>query len=221
MTSQSRKYIISLYNLSQLLSWIYILILLFLNLSQGNITVLTDANLFKTLKLVQELQYLDVFFALIGLSSTKVIPSFVQVTARNVVVWWAFPFALKSHFALLAMVCWCFAEIIRYSTYINDSFALGLNWLKILRYNAFILLYPAGVTGEFLSARDAKDHLTSEKMDPNLQLFGFDLHVSTIAFLKGFMLIIYPGLAVLYSHMLKLRKRFYQKEKSKQKPKKA
>jgi len=217
----SRKYIISLYNLSQLLSWSYILSLLFLNLSQGNTTVLKDANVFRTLKLVQELQYLDVFFALIGLSSTKVVPSFIQVTARNAVVWWAFPYALESQYPLLAMLCWCFAEIIRYSNYINDSFSLGLNWTKILRYNAFILLYPAGVTGEFLSARDAKAFLTAQKSDPNLELFGFDLKVSTLGFLKIFMLIVYPGLGLLFSHMLKLRKRFYQKEKGQRKPKKA
>jgi len=171
------KIVILLYNIFQLLGWTYLFYKAVESLIVGRFAVLSDPFFFKAITAVQTAQYLDLLFSFLGLSSTKPVPSFIHVTGRNLVVWVAFPWALTSNYPLLAIVPWSFADIIRFGNYINDSLHLNLNFLKVLRYNAFILLYPIGLTGEFTSAGDAKSNIEQQKIEPNLNLFGIELPV--------------------------------------------
>lgn len=43
-----------------------------------------------------------------------------------------------------ALVAWSLAEIIRFSYYLFKNVSL----FKVLRYNAFMILYPVGILGE-------------------------------------------------------------------------
>lgn len=207
------KYVILFYNVSQFLGWGFILAAILVPVSKGNYMVLTDPSVVELLRIVQTMQYLDVVFALVGLSQTKVVPSFIQTTAKNGVVWAIFPFAVNSIYPLFTIICWAIGELIRYGNYLNDGLQYGQNWVKHLRYNAFILLYPAGVTGEFMSAGDAKATLEAESKTQNITIGGVELPISNLMFINIFRIIAYPGFAFMYIHTLKLRSRFYQREK--------
>ncbi len=209
------KTIITLYNISQFLGWTIILAKVVLSAAQGNLHVLQDSFVSQTLGVVQGLQFLDLVFAILGLSSTKLVPSLIQVGGRNAVVWWAFPYAVNTPYPLLTIVCWAIADIIRFLTYLNDSLSLGLDWIKILRYNAFILLYPLGITGEFLSAGAAKSNLLNQKTTPDLHILGTTLPVKIVDYLTFWRLVAYPGLVFMFYHMVKLRSRFYKNLKAK------
>jgi len=213
------KIVILLYNIFQLLGWTYLFYKATESLIAGRLAVLSDPYFFKVITAVQTSQYLDLLFSFLRLSSTKPLPSFIHVTGRNLVVWVAFPYALSSNYPLLAIIPWSFADMIRFGNYLNDSLSLQLNFLKILRYNAFIILYPIGLTGEFTSAGDAKSNIEQQKIEPNLNLFGIEFPVKAHLVLQTFRLIAYPGLIYMYWHMLKLRSRFYQKEKLKKETK--
>lgn len=209
------KIAILLYNIFQLLGWTYLTYKSLESLVVGRFAVLSDPFFSQVVKAVQTSQYLDLLFSFLGWNSTKPIPSFVHVTGRNLVVWVAFPFALTSNYPLLALIPWSIADVIRFGNYINDSLNLHLNFLKVLRYNASIILYPIGLTGEFTSAGDAKSNIEQQKTDPNVSFCGIELPVKAVLILQVFRLIAYPGLVYMYWHMLKLRSRFYQKEKLK------
>jgi len=211
--SSVSKIVVIFYNIAQLLGWTLILLKVILNLSKNNYAVLTDPQLLHALELVQTFQYLDLVFSILGLSQTKVVPSFIHVTTRTCVVWITFPYAINSPYPSLAIIPWALGDIIRFGNYLNDGLGLGLDFVKILRYNAFLVLYPLGLTGEFTSAGDAKTFLESEKINPKINLFGMEFPLSAIAFFTVFRIIAYPGLAYMYWHMLKLRSRFYKKRK--------
>lgn len=212
MSSIISRGIILLYNIAQLFGWLLVLKKTMTLVVNDDYKVLQDATLVKILEVVQTVQFLDILFALLGISTTKIGPSLIHLTGRNLVVWFVFPYASDSIYPSFAIIPWCLADCIRFANYISDSLALKIHLLKALRYNAFIVLYPAGLTGEYLSAGDAKKYIQNHKKDEHVNILGHGLPIKVLWILITFRYIAYPGLAYMYLHMLKLRSRFYHKE---------
>ena len=203
----------AIYSITQLLGWTIFLLKVLGNIAAGNLTVLKDPSTFQTLQIVQTMQFIDIIFIILGLSRSRFVPALVQVGGRNFVVWLVFKYTLDSIYPIVALIPWSLADIIRFALYSNNLFHFGLDWLKLVRYNAFIILYPVGVTGEFTSAGAAKDFIQTHNKEEKLTAFDTEMPISVATLLNIFRIIAYPGLAFMFSHMLKLRSRFYQNQK--------
>ncbi len=94
----------------------------------------------------------------------------------------------------LIMFAWSITEIVRYSFYFSGLIGKEVKLLVFLRYTLFLVLYPAGVTGELLII------LSWMKRD------GFIFSLNDIVF--GIILVSYfvffPG---MFGHMLAQRKK--------------
>lgn len=200
--SSRSKLPILVYNITQLFAWLLIILKAFHNVAFHNYAILQDKSLVDALKIVQASQYLDVLFCIIGISHKNVGPSLTQVTARNSVVWFIFPYTPDSTYPTIAVVSWGLIDITRFSNYVNDIMNFGIRCLKHLRYNAFLLLYPSGLTGEVLSASEAKYNIESQDIQANMNIFGIEIPINVISFIKVFKIMAYPSLAVVYSYML-------------------
>lgn len=184
---------LSFYNFLQILLWAGGLILLAYTGIFDN-TLLPKTNQYFTI--IQSVMLLDVVHVLFRLVPGQVLTTLMQIASRLYVVWLILP--QQKEFQIwnyLMFTAWCFAEIIRYSYYINKKSKI----LLFFRYNAFLILYPIGVlTGE---CPLIYQHYKSTN-------FVFDL----------FVLALYvPCFPYLYFHMLKLRKKNMNKKAQDQK----
>lgn len=115
----------------------------------------------RELKIVQTAALLEILHALTGMVRSPVVPTTLQVFSR-VAILWGFTnasAASQSDVSLLLMlVSWSAVEIVRYNFYLvqltvgKASVPYALFWL---RYSAFMLLYPSGISGELLQIRNA------------------------------------------------------------------
>ena len=113
---------------------------------------------------------------------------------------------------LTTVIAWAIGDCCRYPYY---QFKNGI--LGHIRYNAFIVLYPIGVLGEYfcfyqlaelISAQPPNNRLYTWTMPNNLN-FGFDF----VFFAKYIMALMYVAFwPAMYLHMFKQRARFYNPE---------
>lgn len=82
----------------------------------------------------------------------------MQVFARNYVVFTTFEYASDSFGLHMALPCWALAEVIRFSFYSSLTIKMASSFLAFLRHNAFIVLYPVGVSGELIAQVPAFKH---------------------------------------------------------------
>lgn len=116
-------------------------------------------------------------------------------------------------FGIMTMTAWCFAEVIRYSFYGLNSIDAKLvpKPLLFLRYSAFLLLYPIGVSGEILCAYSTEPLLAAGKC-PSLGGYLTTCPSNLLTYLYVFLLMYIPGLPFLYMAMLgERKKRLYPK----------
>lgn len=88
---------------------------------------------------------LEVVNAAIGKTKQKLLPSALQIGSRLFVIWRVCVIGKTYSYVFGAMaISWYLADTIRFNYYLHkESF-----FLRALRYNAFILLYPFGVCCE-------------------------------------------------------------------------
>lgn len=77
----------------------------------------------------------------------------MQVASRLLLVWGIvnnFPAETSTSFLYTSMlVAWSVTEVIRYSFFATNLFMGSVpEWLRWLRYNAFFVLYPLGISSE-------------------------------------------------------------------------
>ena len=160
-----------LHNIVQLLGWGYELVLIFqLWNDEGRIVlnIMNYPKLFDNLLIIQLLQFLDVFFGIIGITKSNILFSFLQIFGRNFVVIAIFQYNLPSNMHIIATIPWSIAEIIRYSYYLATDLSFLqfiLPLCKWLRLSGFLILYPIGATGELLSIYDSWSVLSAKLFD--------------------------------------------------------
>jgi very-long-chain (3R)-3-hydroxyacyl-CoA dehydratase len=140
-----------------------------------------------SLRLVQTLQLFDILFNVLKVTSGSLFGSMAQVLARLIVTWCILDENTPFKTLAAVLIPWSISDIVRYSFYLSHNKLTGF-----LRYNLFLVLYPAGVIGELLSIED------------KIKVYGSYLRVlqATIVF----------GLIFLYQMMLNNRKRYNHKK---------
>ena len=157
------------HNIVQILGWGYeLLLILQLWIEKGTIVldIMNYQPLFYNLKLVQLLQFFDVFFGIVGVTKSNVLFSFLQIFGRNFIVLAVFEYNFPSKMHIISIIPWCFADLIRYCYYLVSDvsfleFAQPL--CKWLRLSGFLILYPIGATGELLSIYDSWNILSEKR----------------------------------------------------------
>ncbi|PHH63044.1 hypothetical protein CDD81_6375 [Ophiocordyceps australis] len=148
-------------------------------------------------KWTQTMAALEVVHSLLGLVGAPWTTTLMQVASRYLLVWGIvnpFPYlALMPVYASM-LTAWSIAEVIRYS-YFALSLArcrpAALTWL---RYNSFVLLYPIGILSECCLV-----YLATEPAGVISPLAKYALYAVLVVYV--------PGSYVLFSHMVKQRRK--------------
>uniref|UniRef100_A0A6U2CT40 very-long-chain (3R)-3-hydroxyacyl-CoA dehydratase n=1 Tax=Hemiselmis andersenii TaxID=464988 RepID=A0A6U2CT40_HEMAN len=220
---------LSLYNLYCLFGWAYILFLTVNMVVEKRVTDFWK-DLEMPLKYVQTAAVMEIIHAVLGLVRSPVSRTLPQVASRLFIVWLFMDhlhgakdpatassrkssmFATEKHcwFGIMCTIAWSCVEIIRSSFYgLNTIDAKLVPFPLIwLRYSAFIVLYPLGVSGEMLTAyatlpllaaADCPKYLGGCPPNPTMLLYVF-------------LCMYVPGLPFLYMSMLgERKKRLYPK----------
>lgn len=151
---------------------------------------------------VQTLAVLEIVHSLVGFVKSPIFTTFTQVYSRLLLVWgilYMFPSVGESLAFSTMVFAWSVTEIIRYSYYALNLYRDGqlpksLVWL---RYNTFYVLYPLGAGSEvFLVFKSLPQ---AEAFSPWYALY-----------FKVAILIYIPGFYMLYTHMIKQRRRVFK-----------
>lgn len=128
---------INLYNLISFIGWILVIYL--------NLTLNTKLII---IQIVQTIAIFDVILAYFKLIKTNYVNSFIQILSRYFVVWGPFTFGFVPKIVIgILTTIWGFADSIRYLYYLNSN----NYYIKWLRYNMFLILYPLGIIFELIS----------------------------------------------------------------------
>ncbi|KAI1505429.1 tyrosine phosphatase-like protein [Biscogniauxia marginata] len=159
-------------------------------------------------KWTQTLAGMEVLHSLLGIVRAPVITTFMQVFSRYALVWGIvdlFPSLAASPAYSSMLGAWATTEVIRYS-----YFALGLSgWqpaaLHWLRYHAFFVLYPVGISSEAW--------LIYQAAAGPAKACAYPVY-STV--LYAFVGLIYPPASyILYTHMMTQRRKVMKASKAK------
>ena len=198
------------YNAAALAGWLYVLFLFGSHFAAGRPAAGVYAALARPLQAVQTAAALEVLHAAAGLVRSSPATAAVQVASRLVVLWGAgvaSPAAAASPWAALMVAAWGASEPPRYAFYLYGLAGArppaALTWV---RYSAFLLLYPAGITGEigcvWTAMRDAPAAAALSLRLPNAHNVVYD-HAWVLA---GLLLLYVPGSPYMIGHMVRQRK---------------
>lgn len=152
--------------------------------------------------LVQSLAIMEVVHAAIGWVRSPVPTTALQVASRLFMVWGVterFSSAWTSPFYASMVLAWAITECIRYPFYANQLLGTEGRGLLWARYTTFYLLYPIGAGSEAMCILS-----TLPNSWPWTNARAWDLRSYIFA---GLFVIWWPGLYVMYTYMIKQRKK--------------
>ncbi|RDW81057.1 protein tyrosine phosphatase-like domain-containing protein [Aspergillus mulundensis] len=166
------------------------------------------------LQITQSLALLEILHSLVGIVRAPVVTTVMQVASRLFVVWAVlYPF----HGGIVGqdkvgelgyigcLVAWGITECIRYGFFVmqvNGGVETVPKWWQWLRYNTFYVLYPVGISSECILSYKA---LSSAK----------EFHPLYWWFIVAVLAIYVPGSYVLYTHMIRQRRKTAGKKEGK------
>ncbi|KAJ6079251.1 hypothetical protein N7467_009004 [Penicillium canescens] len=199
--SASQVYLL-IYNTVCAALWLYILLATASTLISSRDILAVYTSLEAWTRCAQTLAVAEILHAATGLIRSPVFTTFTQVFARSVQVWginYAYPDVTGPSLAYSAMLlAWATADAIRYL-----SFAIVLagypvpRALKWLRYSLFTILYPVGISSEWWLMFQATKVTDNQ---PVAAIFAFFLGLYV------------PGSVMMYSYMLKQRRKVLARE---------
>jgi very-long-chain (3R)-3-hydroxyacyl-CoA dehydratase len=178
------------YNVASALSWLSLLLIY-----NSSYTLLLP---------LQTTALLEILHSVTGLVRTPVSTTAMQVASRIYIVWSIlFPLPhLASTFTYQSMVfAWCVTEVIRYSYYACNLYGKPMYALVWMRYSLFYVLYPIGAGSEWW--------LVAENIKELRGVYGTGVlgHWVVLA-------VYVPGFYVMYTHMIKQRRKYLGGEKA-------
>ncbi|GMT20566.1 hypothetical protein PFISCL1PPCAC_11863, partial [Pristionchus fissidentatus] len=150
------------------------------------------------------LQIVDVVHCMVGLTKGNIPASFVQIMGRFTMLWVLHHSAetRDSTPAALILIVYALVEPCRYPYYGFNALGLELYPLMWMRYSAFLILYPAGLTLEAVNIALAIPHFYQKY---STTLVGVPINAGVL--LAGFLVFVFPFIArFLFTHMLKQRR---------------
>ncbi|KAH3672263.1 hypothetical protein WICMUC_004358 [Wickerhamomyces mucosus] len=151
---------------------------------------------------IQTLAVIEIVNSALGYVRAPVFTTFAQVASRLLVVWGIFQILpnspANSHWAYISLLlAWSITEVTRYVYYAENIITKGNpnRLLTILRYNLFFVLYPTGVASELT--------VVYLSLDEASRVVGQWYRYFLIAVIA----IYAPGFYILFTHMLKQRKK--------------
>ncbi|KAL4788274.1 tyrosine phosphatase-like protein [Aspergillus varians] len=158
------------------------------------------------LQLAQSLAVLEILHSLVGIVRAPFVTTAMQVASRLFVVWGVlFPFHESIMGAgdvgvygyLGCLFAWGVTECIRYGFFVmqvNGGVETVPAWWQWLRYNTFYILYPIGISSECTLAVKALS--AADQLHP---LYWW--------FIVAVLAVYVPGSYVMYSHMIKQKRK--------------
>ncbi|RLV89673.1 Very-long-chain [Spathaspora sp. JA1] len=197
-----QRYLIAYNSISASLWSLVLFNTVFLTFTLGQPYVFQKINFSTTL--IQTLAIIEIVNSAIGLVKSPLFTTVTQVFSRLLIVWGIHQLLPSSpanfHWCFITLcLSWSITEIIRYSYYASNlkggATVIPNKYLTWLRYSTFYVLYPTGVFSEVysvvLSLNEAK------------LVVG-----SWYAWLLRVILVVYiPGFYMLYTYMIKQRKK--------------
>lgn len=199
--NKSIKYYLAGYNAVAFIFWLAYLIVFFSNgLTLDTAGDELDKNIgLILLNIAQGLAILEILHAILKWVKSPVLSTAAQVFSRvlvvvliNVFIYLRLLFPITIAGITVVSIAWGITELVRYSFYFLSLFDKQPKALLWMRYTFFIVLYPTGVTGEWLIIAS-----------PLVVHFAFNLYTAIVAVLALSYIYYFP---VLYMYMWKQRK---------------
>jgi hypothetical protein len=150
------------YNFASAVGWAYVLHLAIQCYLAGKTPTEAWAEFGQPLLIVQSTMAFEILHAMLGMVRSPVFVTALQVSSRLWVIWGATGVvkASQDHWSLYMMViAWSFAEIPRYLFYLSNLALGSIPYpLFFIRYSAFMILYPVGITGEIFQLIESMSH---------------------------------------------------------------
>jgi very-long-chain (3R)-3-hydroxyacyl-CoA dehydratase len=184
-----RKIYLLTYNTVQAVLWVHTAYLLAVHVSthlsappstRPNLGFLFTAVSSSAL-VAQRLSWLEVLHAAVGLAGGGVGAAFVQALGRSAVLLvlvQRVEAARTSVFALTLIAAATGSEMLRYVFYAASLIGICPHWLLVARYSAFLILYPVGISCEWMLYYLGLDEVDARQIYklsmPNTYNFAFD-----------------------------------------------
>lgn len=205
-TGHPKKWLIAYNSISASLWSVILFNTVFLGVSLGQPHLFDMTS--KITTAIQCLAVIEIYNAATGLVKSPLFTTVTQVFSRLLIVIGIFQVLPNSvantHWAYISLcLSWSFTEIIRYSYYAANLKGPVPDWLTWLRYTTFYVLYPTGVSSEISIIYMSLNEAASE--------VGV-----WYAWLLRFIILTYvPGFYMLYTYMIKQRKKVLGPKKEK------
>ncbi|XP_057782798.1 uncharacterized protein LOC131000754 isoform X1 [Salvia miltiorrhiza] len=211
--SQLRSSYLFFYNLVQASGWALSLFRILSSVSSSKSTTAAFSSAGQLICLLQCLAFLEVIHGAVGIVPSGVVLPLMQWGGRThflLAIVRQIPEVQELPSVFITFVAWSVSEVIRYSHYALYCIGSSPKWITLIRYNAFIILYPIGVfSGEMWLMYQALPFIKKEK------LYADSLPFSYYNFMVVF-LFCYPFLWLkLYLHLFKQRRSKLGKQEKK------
>ncbi|TGZ56446.1 hypothetical protein CRM22_010163 [Opisthorchis felineus] len=197
------------YNSLQLLGWSYLLYSFVTeSYSSGNWLALSSNAEF-LLRTFQTLALVEILHACLRLVKSSPVVTALQLMSRVFVVWGIMLPLMKQETiaAPLCIVSWSLAEIVRYVYYALTICNSSIGFVTWLRYTAFMVLYPTGISGELIYMYEAVVFLRKNDLYRFPMPNSFNVSFDYSWFILLVMLSYIPVAPKLYCHMLSQRRK--------------
>ncbi|KAI1337725.1 tyrosine phosphatase-like protein [Xylariaceae sp. FL0016] len=166
------------------------------NVTQGHTFAYSAVGEF--CKWTQTLAGMEVLHSSLGIVRAPLFTTFMQVFSRYAIVWGVthpFPYVAASPAYTTMLVAWGTTEVIRYSYFALTLSGFQPDALHWLRYHAFFVLYPLGITSEALLIWFAVEPARSVSPLYSTALWAYVVFVYP------------PSAYILYTHMMAQRRK--------------
>lgn len=179
---------------------------LFLGLFLGQPVLFEKTHWVTTL--IQSLAVIEIVNSALGYVKSPLFTTVTQVFSRLLLVWGIFELLPNSpantHWVYITLcLSWSITEIIRYSYYAANLQGPSFvpEWLTYLRYTTFYVLYPTGVSSEI-----AMIYMSLGEAEKTVGVwYAWALKLILLTYI--------PGFYMLYTYMIKQRKKVLGKKK--------
>lgn len=161
---------------------------------------------------VQSLAIMEVLNVWLGCVRSSLKTTAMQVASRLILVWGIldrFPGVRASSLFTLMILAWSITEVVRYSFYACSLLGWDPYALLFLRYTTFYVLYPLGASSEAF--------LIFATLPTIYPFFALRLW-NIMDYMRALLFVIWwPGLYMMYTHMITQRRKVFGKGFNKRK----